>query len=365
MKFSWTLSSYLARTYVMHLLMLLLGLMAIIYFFDVVELIRRGSKFDDVSLGLLLQMGLFKLPEVTQVLFPFAVLFSAIFTFWSLTQKLELIIIRSSGFSPLHFLLPILAVAVLAGGLQMTAINPLGAYLISQYERLEAHYLDRQKNEIALFRDGLWLRQDTDDGYVIVRSDRITQPGWTLVNVSGFFFDDGYKFVKRMDAPSGNLEPGAWDFQDVVLHQGFEERMEQDELVLPTSLTPEDVLDSFASPEAVAFWRLPSHIKVLEESGFDASKLKIHYHVLLSQPIMLAAMVLIAAGVSMRLPRSGSAMMFVMAGIFAGLLVFFVSSFMQALGASQQIPIFLAAWAPAFLSLLFGLSGVFHIEEAS
>ena len=363
MNFSWTLSRYLARSYLLNFLALMLGLMAIIYFFDVVELIRRASKFDDVSLGLVLQMGLFKLPEVTQVLLPFAVLFSAIFTFWSLTQKLELVIIRSSGFSALHFLLPILAVAVLFGALQMTTLNPLGAYLIGQYERLESYYLDRQKNEIALFRDGLWLRQDTDEGYVILRSDKISQPGWELVNVSGFFFDGEHQFIQRMDSPVGTLEAGAWVFDDALVHRGFEEREMQEALRVPTSLTAEDVLDSFASPEAIAFWSLPSHIQILEESGFDANRLKIHYNNLLSQPLMLAAMVLIAAGVSMRLPRSGSALMFVMAGVFAGLLVFFISSFMQALGASQQIPILLAAWAPALLSLLFGLSAVFHIEE--
>jgi lipopolysaccharide export system permease protein len=365
MKFSWTLSAYLARIYVVHLCLLLLGLMAIVYFLDVVELIRRGRDHDDVSLALVLQMGLFKLPEVTQVLFPFAILFSAIFTFWSLTQKLELIVIRSVGFSALHFLLPVLSVAVLAGFLQVMVINPFGAYLISHYERLEANFLEKQESEIALFPDGIWLRQDTEDGYVILHSDSISQVDWELRNVSAFFFSMEHDFIKRLDASSGTLIPAAWVFYDAFIHQGYEERFEQDEFRLMTSLTRQDVLDSFSSPGAVAFWSLPSHIKVLEASGFDSSRLKIHYNNLLSQPFMFAAMVLIAAGVSMRLPRSGSAMMFIMVGLFAGLVVFFLSSFMQALGVSQQIPILLAAWAPALLSLLFGLSAVFYIEENS
>jgi lipopolysaccharide export system permease protein len=363
MKFSWTLSAYLARQYIAHLCVLMLGLMTVIYFLDVVELVRRGSKFNDVSLGVILQMGLFKLPEVTQVLLPFAILFSAIYTFWSLTQKLELIIIRSSGFSALHFLAPILFIAVLTGFAQMSVLNPAGAYLISHYERLEAQYLDREENEIALFRDGLWLRQDTDQGYMILRSDRIEQPDWKLLNVTGFFFNETHEYLGRMDAQTAHLKPGEWQFHNTVLHKRFDEQVYQILFTLPTSLTPTDVIDSFSSPEAVAFWSLPNHIRILEESGFDANRLKIHYNGLLSQPLMFAAMVLIAAGVSMRLPRAGSAFMFILSGIFAGLVVFFISSFMQALGASEQIPILLAAWAPAILSLLFGLSVVFHLEE--
>lgn len=363
MKFSWTLSAYLARQYLLNLLLLLSGLMAIIYFLDLVELIRRGSKYSDVSLGLLLQMGLLKLPKVTQVLLPFAVLFSAIYTFWHMTQRLELIVIRSTGFSALHFLAPILFVAVVSGFLQMSVLNPAGAYLISHYERLESYYLDRQQNEIALFPDGLWLRQEAESGYVILHSQKIQHPDWKLLNVTGFFFDEENGYRGRMDAPEASLSPGEWRFYDPVLQWRFLEKEEVELFSLATSLTPADVIESFSSPEAIAFWSLPAHIRILEESGFDANRLKIHYNGLLSQPLMFAAMVLIAAGVSMRLPRSGSAFVFILGGVFAGLVVFFLSSFMRALGASEQVPVLLAAWAPAFLSLLFGLSAVFHLEE--
>ncbi len=360
---SMTLNAYLARTYLGHFLVLLFALMSVIYFFDVVELIRRASKFSDVPLGLVLQMGLLKLPEVTQVLFPFAILFSAIYTFWSLTQKLELIVVRSAGFSFMQFLLPVLFVAVFAGGLQMTVLNPVGAFLISHYESLERTHLKRQSSQMALFQDGFWLRQNADDGYVILHSQKIQQPDWRLVQVSGLFFDEGNNFIKRIDAPTALLEEGRWVMNDVTIHRGYDEKFVQDVFYLPTLLTQKDVEESFASAETIPFWSLPVHIEVLEDSGFDASKLRVYYNNLLALPLMLAAMVMLAAGVSMRLPRQGSALLFVIAGTVVGLVVFFLSSFMQALGASQQIPVVLAAWAPALISFLFGLSLVLYQEE--
>ncbi|MCF6320014.1 MAG: LptF/LptG family permease, partial [Proteobacteria bacterium] len=86
---------------------LLVGLFAVIYLFDTVELIRRASKRGDIPISLILQMGLLKLPEVGQTIFPFAVLFSAMYTFWQLTRQYELIVVRASGFSVWQFLLPI------------------------------------------------------------------------------------------------------------------------------------------------------------------------------------------------------------------------------------------------------------------
>ena len=154
MKIPPTLSLYLAQRYVLNMLCLLAGLLAIIYLFDVVELIRRASKRDDISIGLILEMGFLKLPESGQTLFPFAILFSAIFTLWQLTRRYELIIVRASGFSIWQFLIPIIAVAVSAGIILIAVINPIGAVLISKFEALERTYLSRQENQIDVFQEG-------------------------------------------------------------------------------------------------------------------------------------------------------------------------------------------------------------------
>jgi len=55
-------------------------LLGVIYLFDMIELLRRASKFEDVPFGVLFEMGLLKVPDMSEVILPFAVLFSAIFT---------------------------------------------------------------------------------------------------------------------------------------------------------------------------------------------------------------------------------------------------------------------------------------------
>ena len=113
----------------------------------------------------------------------------------------------------------------------------------------------------------------------------------------------------------------------------------------------------------MSFWRLPSYIKTLERTGFDATRLKVHYQNLLSQPLMFAAMILLAATVSMRPPRSRGTFPIIMAGVFMGFIIFFLSNFLQTLGTTQQIPPILAAWSPALISFLLGLSVVMTTED--
>lgn len=375
MKLTATLFQYLAKTYLINMLFLLLALMSLIYLFDTVELLRRASKFTDVPLGLVLQMGLLKLPEVGQVLFPFAILFSAMFTFWQLSRRSELVIVRSSGFSVWQFLAPIVFVALLTGIVQMTMINPLGAVFLGKFDDMERKYLAReQKNQIAFFKEGLWLREASpDEGYIIIHAPHIEQPDLELRNAMVLFFDNDDRFLKRVDAESGMLETGRWVFKNAVTHGSIAaEKMNdvaqqsfarQDIYALPTNLTRQDVEESFSSPASMSFWRLPSHIETLEEAGFDASRLRVRYQGLLAQPFMFAAMVLLAATVSMRPPRQRGNLILFGAGIFIGFIVFFLSSFLEAMGGTGQIPVVLAAWAPAISSLLIGLSVLMRLED--
>ena len=108
------MSAYLARSYVLNFLFLTAILLGVVYLFDTVELLRRAAKFDDIPLLIVLQMGLFKLPEVGQLVLPFAVLFSAIFTLWQLTRRYELVAVRAAGLSVWQILGPLAFSAILA-----------------------------------------------------------------------------------------------------------------------------------------------------------------------------------------------------------------------------------------------------------
>jgi len=370
MKITPTLFRYLMRTYLGHVAMLLIVLLGIVYLFDTVELLRRAGKYEGVSAGLVLQMSFLKLPEVGQVLFPFVILFSAMYTIWQLTKRSELAIVRASGFSVWQFLAPIIMVSITLGFAHMMIINPLSSVFLGKYEKMERRYLSRkgEDNQIAIFREGLWLRQAYEDknsgkGYVIVHAPTVSQKGWTLQSPMGVFFNQDDEFVRRIDAQKAVLKPGYWEFHEAILHRGSHERETGAAYTLPTKLTPQDVEESFSSPESMSFWRLPSHIQTLENAGFSADRLRVQHQNLLSQPLMLTAMVLLAAMVSMRLPRANGGMFLLGIGVFCGFAVFFFTSYVQALGAGGQIPVLLAAWSPAVISLLIGLSVLMRLED--
>lgn len=366
MRVSGTLNRYLAYRYLSHISLMLFVLLGIVYLFDTVELLRRAGKVDDVSLSLVLKMGLYKLPEVGQMLFPFAILFSAMFTFWQLNRKQELVVIRASGMSVWQFLLPVLGTALLIGAFNITIINPIGAALLGKFETLENTYLSERKSYMTVLREGLWLRQTVENSneQVILHAGKIEPETWSFSQVMVLFFGKDDVFQRRIDAKHARLEDGQWVFEDAVSHGASNARGKKLPLVaLPTALTTTELEESFASPATLSFWALPGFINTMAATGFDATAMEIHFHSLLAQPFMFAAMILLAACVSMRPPRQGGTLMLVGIGIIAGFVVFFTGSFLQALGASHQIPVFLAAWSPTIITFLLGMSVMLTLED--
>lgn len=364
-----TLNIYLAKNYIKSALGLLVLFLGIIYLFDTVELIRRASKFDDVPLSLVLHMALLKLPEIGQVIMPFVILFGAIYTFWELSKRSELVILRSAGLSAWQFLAPLISVALLLGIFQITAINPLGAALLARFEQLETTHLSHQKNLIALFEGGLWLKQknedseDEEDGYIIIHAEKIHRASWNIEKVVAFYFGADDSFQKRIDAKEAKLEKGQWLFKDAFLNIKNAPAMPVNDYILLTDLTREDIEETFSSPETISFWKLPNFIRTLEAAGFDSTRMKIHLHSLLSMPVLFAAMIFLAAVVALRPQRSSNTALLILSGIFLGFVIFLGSSFLKALGMSQQIPIALAAWSPAVLTLLLGGAALFTLED--
>lgn len=358
-----TLSRYLTRAFLVSfggLLVLLLGVASV---FEVAELMRRAGSAPGVTFGSILAMAALKLPYTGSVVLPFVVLFSGIHTCWKLNRSQELVVIRAAGLSVWQFLSPLLAAAMLAGVLASSVGNPLSTALLSKYHRLESRWLGKDDSLVAVSKTGIWLRQPLDaGGYALLRAGTLDRAAWKVTDLMVYLMDPKDVFLRRIDAPEAFLREGRWEIQNALVSDAEGSR-EEPLVTLPTAMTGQTIENSFADPDTVSFWNIPAYIKVMEETGFPSTRLHIHFHALLAQPFLFAAMILLAATVSLRPPRFGGAVTLVALGVAGGFLVFFMQSFLAAFGISQKIPAALAAWTPAVVTLCLGLAALLHLED--
>jgi lipopolysaccharide export system permease protein len=360
-----TISFYILRQFLIWFLIMFATIVAVIMLIDAVELLRRGSGRDEATFSIITSMALLRTPFLAQEAVPFAVMFGGIFTFLRLTRNHELVVLRAAGVSVWQFLAPALIAAVVLGIINITVINPLSAVLLSQFEELEGRYLTGRSSLLAVSAEGIWLRQNSSDGagQTVIHAERVQPDELRLEQVIVFEFSGDDEFKGRIDAESALLLNGRWELSEAWLTRPGRAGVFVAKQDLATDLTPDKIQESFASPETVALWNLPRFIRVLEETGFSPVAHRLQFHALLAEPFLLAAMVLIAAVFSLRLTRRGGTIVLVGAGVLAGFFLFLLTNVIQALGLGASVPVILAAWTPAGVSLLIGITFLLHLED--
>lgn len=366
MRLSSTLSFYIGRHFLFCFLACFGMFLLLVLLFDSIELLRRTASKPDVSFADVVEMAIYRLPQLGQKTFPFAVLFGGMIAFWRLARTHELVITRAAGVSAWQFLFPVLLLAAALGAFHISVVNPVASTMLSKYERLEATHLKGQENYLAVSASGLWLRQANELGQSVVHANSIIQQGIDveLSDVVVFVYEGVDTFHERIDAEYARLEDGFWYMRNVKVQKPEEAAARYEEYWLETDLTLGKIQDSFAPPETMSFWDLSDFIRTLEEAGFSAVRHKLHLNTLLASPLLMCAMVLIAATFTLRQSsRRGGTTFIISMGVLTGFLLYFFSDVVYALGLSDSIPVTLAAWTPSGVATLLGLGMLLHLED--
>jgi lipopolysaccharide export system permease protein len=355
-----TLARYFGLRFLSAVLVVFAGIFVLVMLIDYIEMMRRAGDIPNVSAVLVAKTSLYRVPQVVERILPFCVLIGAMFCFLNLSRRLELVIARSAGLSAWQFVTPALAVAFVFGVVATTVYNPISAVLQERSKRFEAELFGQNA---ARQGSTFWVSQRTNDGQAIINAVSSRDQGINLNGVSVFAFDPDGRFKQRIEARAAVLEPGVWVLRDARVYALGVLPTTQTEYRFKTSLTPEQVRESFATPETVPFWELPQYIQIAEHAGLVAAGYRLQLQKLLARPFLLAAMVLLAAAVSLRFFRFGGVQKMVLSGVAAGFLLYVLSKVTEDLSKAELMHPVAAAWLPALVGGVTGFIALLYQED--
>jgi lipopolysaccharide export system permease protein len=358
-----TLARYFGLRFLTAVLLVFAGIFALVTLVDYIEMMRRAGDIPNVSAVLVAKTSFYRVPQVVERILPFCILIGAMSCYLNLSRRLELVVARSAGLSAWQFVAPALLVAFVLG-LAATAIyNPVSAILQERSKRFEAELFGHTASALSRSGGTFWVGQRTDEGQAIINAVSSRDQGINLNGVSVFTFDTEGRFKQRIEARAAVLEPGVWVLRDARVYALAVLPVKQSEFRLKTSLTPEQVRESFATPETVPFWELPQYIQIAEHAGLVAAGYKLQFQKLLARPFLLAAMVLLAAAVSLRFFRFGGVQKMVLSGVAAGFLLYVLSKVTEDLSKAELMPPVAAAWLPVFAGGTTGFIALLYQED--
>lgn len=361
------LHRYFARRFVATLAGVGTVFLSILLFADLLEQSRRHGN-DAGGLGDIVGLTLLNLPGSLYRILPLIVIIATLSLFLGLARSSELVVTRAAGRSAIRSLTAPVCVAAMLGVGAVALFNPVVAATSKAYEaRLDG--LDGSVSVLTLADDGLWLRQGQGRGQTVIRAQRANLDGTELSGVTFLTFGPTGVPERRIEAASARLTAGYWTLTDVKSWPLADTRNPEaaasrlPTLQVASSLTADQIRDSFGTPSSIPIWELPQFIDRLQAAGISARRHQVYLQMELSLPVFLLSMVLIGAAFTLRHQRGGRTGLMVLLAVMMSFAIYFLRNFAQIMGENGQIPATMAAWAPPLVAIGISMGLLLHLED--
>ena len=364
-----TLFLYFGRQFVWAFVRVFAILTLLIFVIETLENMRGLAKHG-VDFGQAMILAATSSPEVVLQALPIIVMLAGLTFCVGLARSNEFVVTRAVGVAALRAMWVPAAAAFGLGLLAILILNPLAATFSTQHDILEREYTGRLSQAVSFGPDGFWLRQKDPLGHTVIHAQGANSRGTSLRNATAFQFDDGGDVRARVFSRTAILRGGEWVFTNgkiwVLGRNTINPETTAEEFEIrrfATDITPEQILEGYPKPSAVAIWDLPRVINSIRDAGFSTRAHWVHFHIELSRPLMLMAMMIIGAAFTLQNARLGNLGVSVFLALICGFSLYFLQNLAMTLGEAGEIPVFAAAWAPPLAALLFAVGLFLRFED--
>jgi lipopolysaccharide export system permease protein len=331
---------------------IIVGLALLFAFIDELGDVEGGYSLLDASWYVLLTA-----PRRLYEMLPMAALIGCLIGLGSLASNSELTIMRAAGVSigrivwaVMKPMLVLMLVGVLIG-------EYLAPYTENQAQASRA--MAQGGGEAQTAKRGLWHRQGQE--YVHINA---VQPNGVLFGVTRYRFDENKRMLSASFARRAQYEGDHWQLEEVATTH-FQERssevIKQDRERWDVELTPQLLGTVVLAPDALSITGLWGYIHYLAEQGLNNSQYWLSFWTKVLQPLVTAALVLMAISFIFGPLRS------VTLGqrVFTGVLVGFVFRIAQdLLGPSSLVFGFSPLFAVLIPAGICALAGIWLLRRA-
>lgn len=359
------LTFYVSRRFLTSFLLVFAAFLVILTLIDMIEEVRRHP---DHAFATLAGLALLRAPRTLYAILPLIAVLTAITFFLRLARTSELVAMRAAGRSAIRVLLGPMVTAFCLGAVAVALLNPIVAATSKRYDALSQPGM-QISSDSSVGGDGLWMRQGDEASQWVIHSASASHDALTLHDVTFLAFAPDGTPDMRIHAHTAQLTEGAWILTNAKTWRLNDDSnpeataQTQARQTLSSSLTPDQIRDSFGNPAQMSVWELPDRIEQLQRAGFSTRRHHVWLQMELALPLLMSTMVLVGAGFTMRHARLGHSGVLVLSALGSGIAVFFVRNFAQVLGESGQIPVILAAWTPPLAAMMLSVSLLLHLED--
>jgi len=332
------------------LLALLLNLFEEINFF----------KDTNESLYYPLMLNFLNAPSILIDVFPFIFLISAQFLLINLIERNELITLKNFGIDNLRLIGIISIISFVASLIIIIFFYSFSAKLKHLYLEIKNEFASDNKYLAVITDNGIWIKDEIEGTKIIINADLIE--GNLLKDVVITQFDNNFIPKKYIYGKIVNIKDNDWVIKKATIIEN-NIRTIKDNFLFRSNFNSEKINSLFSNLTSLTIWELFSLRDDYISVGYSIKEINLHLQKIYSFPIYLTILTIFASVVMLNVPFNKPKFFYLLMGIFASVLIFYINHFSSLLGENNKLPITLSVWLPhVIVSILTGI-GMVRINE--
>lgn len=358
-----TLDRYVLREFLKMLGMIVFSTAVLITVIDYTQ-ISADVRTNHIAFHTVFAYYRFMFFQIVSWTLPISVLVATLITFGIFSKNNEVTAFKSGGVSLYRVALPVVAVALIIGGL---------SYLLSEFVLPYSNQrMDQLRNKIkgkktiaTASQQKLWFAGK--GRYIInfLSYDRATRQ---LGQVQIFELHPTiFRLTRRVYAQTAKWDGNGWEFQNGWMRSFADDGRTTTftPIVAPVRLQyaerPEDFETEVKTPEQMTYGQLRRYIDTVKQSGYAADALTVRLYMKTSWPFLSVVMALIALPFAFRVGKRG-ALYGVGIGLVLGITYWIIFALSTKLGEVGNLPALLSAWSANILFAIAALYMFLHVE---
>jgi LPS export ABC transporter permease LptF/LPS export ABC transporter permease LptG len=353
-RFPLILDDMILRDFVVYLLMILAAALIIVLVFTYFELltdIMRNRIPAIIQAEYLWDVS----PSLIYLIAPLAVMLAVLITFGLMEKASELTAMKASGVSIYRAALPVVVLsALMAAGLFI--FDQLYIPHTNREQEILRNQIKGKPAQTYLQSGRKWIFGQNNDIYYYQVFDPDTD---RFGRISVFEFDPNtFQLTRRIHAERAHWENS---LQKWVFETGWARTLNaasiQDFHTFDVATfgelreTPSYFKKEVKQSSEMNYEELQRYIGDLQQSGFDTMRLKVQLHKKVAFPLITLVMAVLAIPFAAARQRGG-ALAGVAIAIGIAVVYWVTAGLFEAMGAANQLPATMAAWAPDFIFAL-------------
>ena len=329
----------------------------------VLSVFEEISFFNNSNINFLLPYFLTFLnaPITLFEIFPFIFLISTQFFFYEIFKNDELIHLKNNGLSNLKIIKTLFLSSILLGLIMIFMYYNFAAKLKFLYTDIKNNYTNDNKYLAVVNDSGLWLKDETNEKTLIVKSKNIKNN--YLMDVIINEFDSNFQLLQTIQANKVDIKNKKWIIFNPIITKDNISKNNITEMIYKTNFDDKKIRSLFSNFSTLNIFELFNLKKDYEELGYSSDEIKIHLLKLFSTPYFYALMTVLSSVIMINVRQNKSLFFNIILGIFVSVVIYYINFIFSSMGNTGKIPPNVSIFLPILFISIITLMGLVRINE--